>query len=860
MGTELDLVGRGDELRRLSRVLTDGGLGLPRAAVLVGEPGIGKTRLLEEFAARAGERGFHVVVARGRPGTSAVPAGAFLDVLPAAPPAGDEASVLWWVRNTLVGMGERLVVVVDDAHLADELSLAVCHHLADSGRVAVVVAARSTEPAPEGLSHLVETAGVDMVRLDPLDLEATASLVGQIEGAEVEEEGLREVYRLTDGVPLVVRELVRAAADAKSRVSQGPWRWDRAIARDPNLGSLLAGRLGHVESDTRSVLWLLVAADGPVPETAATLAVSATAVDDAVQRGLLTRSEGWLEWSHALLGELAVDSLTGSRTTSSRLELLSALRAAGLADPDILQLAADLDLESSDRDYELQLAAARATSERGLHAVAATHAEAAMEREPQSHEACLLAGLAAVSLGRSDAADLVGRALDTAGTDDQLLDATTACVHRIFGTSGDAGRASNVVSQAKSRTQDHQLERRLDYLTLVIAIVASSPEDFLAAALDYRSSDELHPVDKAAVEGTLSIMLAIVGEVEEAAGLAASSRESLSDDMSGYDQTGGFYGGALAAFFAGDAHEATRLLVAGSDTLSGTPGSEEEVSARSMQFAGDVFRGHCDTSMSAFAGEADAIGSLRFGVLWRAYAVWDLALRRDRDAERLWEELQQAPAPLRQGPAFLEALAGVALVASKGQTADAAEMALGIAELMAPARSAAAWLLHDAARHGRAADVVDRLDEIAATQPRRYLPAIFADSARAMASDDPDQLTAVAAEFRAGGFDLFAAELDALAAARFRGRGEGTEAARCVVDARADVDRAGGSWTPLLDILEDHPLTDRQREICRLVVQGKTNAQIAEMLFISKRTVENQLHRAYAELGVSRAELGNIPL
>jgi DNA-binding NarL/FixJ family response regulator len=45
-------------------------------------------------------------------------------------------------------------------------------------------------------------------------------------------------------------------------------------------------------------------------------------------------------------------------------------------------------------------------------------------------------------------------------------------------------------------------------------------------------------------------------------------------------------------------------------------------------------------------------------------------------------------------------------------------------------------------------------------------------------------------------------------------------------------------------------LTDREREIFQLVVEGKTNAQIAEMLFISPKTVDNHRTRMMEKLGV----------
>ncbi|MBR5418574.1 MAG: response regulator transcription factor [Clostridiales bacterium] len=52
----------------------------------------------------------------------------------------------------------------------------------------------------------------------------------------------------------------------------------------------------------------------------------------------------------------------------------------------------------------------------------------------------------------------------------------------------------------------------------------------------------------------------------------------------------------------------------------------------------------------------------------------------------------------------------------------------------------------------------------------------------------------------------------------------------------------------LLD-LDDFGMTDREKEICRLISEGCTNSQIASILFISEGTVKNYVSTIYDKLG-----------
>ncbi|HEX6578989.1 MAG TPA: ATP-binding protein, partial [Jiangellaceae bacterium] len=62
VGFETPLVGRGRELRALTAALDEARQGQPGVVLVAGDAGVGKTRLLVEFAAQAGQAGATVMI------------------------------------------------------------------------------------------------------------------------------------------------------------------------------------------------------------------------------------------------------------------------------------------------------------------------------------------------------------------------------------------------------------------------------------------------------------------------------------------------------------------------------------------------------------------------------------------------------------------------------------------------------------------------------------------------------------------------------------------------------------------------------------------------------------------------------
>lgn len=60
---------------------------------------------------------------------------------------------------------------------------------------------------------------------------------------------------------------------------------------------------------------------------------------------------------------------------------------------------------------------------------------------------------------------------------------------------------------------------------------------------------------------------------------------------------------------------------------------------------------------------------------------------------------------------------------------------------------------------------------------------------------------------------------------------------------------SNGMWQDNEDYIEN-PLTNREEEVLKEIVSGKTNSEIAKKLFISERTLYHYIENIYAKLGV----------
>ena len=342
------LVGRDKEAGVVQQVVDAVVAGRTSWLVLTGPPGIGKTRLAEEAAARMRAAGGRDVWGRC-PEEDGVPAwwplrqvvrslGADPDDL-LVPPAGVDADgarfAVYERVLALVQDGARrepLVVVVDDVHWADGTSLRCLAYLAGALResaVGFVLTARDGEGTAEVqavYAALARRDGAVQLAVPPLDAGAVISLVGEVAGEEVPEAEARVLTARTGGNPLFVSEYARLP------------RSERVGTAIPvAVRAVLGRRLSRLSDEVLSVLRTAAVAgdvlDVDLLASATGLPVEdlADRLDQAAGERIITefRGEGDHAFAHGLLREEVLAQLSAPRRQRLHARLAEVLAGRG---------------------------------------------------------------------------------------------------------------------------------------------------------------------------------------------------------------------------------------------------------------------------------------------------------------------------------------------------------------------------------------------------------------------------------------------------------------------------------------------------------------------------------------------------
>ena len=337
-----------------------------RLVFVGGEAGIGKTSLLREFCARR-PRSVRLLWGACDPLFTPRPLGPFADV---APVVGDELEEL--VRNgarpyEIAAALERelaaslaTVLVLEDVHWADEASLDVLRLLArriQAAAVLVLVSYRDDEldrahPLRIVLGELATTASIHRLGLQRLSPAAVAELAAP-HGFDTD-----ELYRRTGGNPFFVTEAI-AAGQAQIPATVRDAVLSRAARLSPAATALLEA-VAAVPPQAEP--WLLEALAGDSIER----------LEECLTSGMLVSATGAVMFRHELARLAVEDSLLPHRRVALHRSALATLAAPPTGTPDLARLAHHAEAAGdADAVREYAPAAAEYASARGAHREAA---------------------------------------------------------------------------------------------------------------------------------------------------------------------------------------------------------------------------------------------------------------------------------------------------------------------------------------------------------------------------------------------------------------------------------------------------------------------------------------------------------
>ncbi|MDQ1424831.1 MAG: hypothetical protein QOD72_2329, partial [Acidimicrobiaceae bacterium] len=346
------VVGRADEMDLLVGALDDAVAGRGSLAVLLGEAGIGKSRLARELVSHAQSRGARVLRGRAVQGSAAVAfrplaealapvadellaAGALLEPwLPAlagiAPGIGDQrrspaddspaARGEAVLRALQAVCGNGGLLVLEDLHWADPETLAVVDQLTDNlerASVLCLVTVRSEEPSSgRDLARAIadRRAGV-VLKLPRLNDAQVSAMVHECTGGRPRAD-LERIISVAEGVPFLVEELLASPGVPTSFAETVQRRLEELDdeGRDVLTMSATLGR--HFD-------WHLLSAATGMPQPAVV-----DALERATAAQLLAVDGDGFRFRHALTREAVLDTVLPPRRAAMATAALAAFDGA----------------------------------------------------------------------------------------------------------------------------------------------------------------------------------------------------------------------------------------------------------------------------------------------------------------------------------------------------------------------------------------------------------------------------------------------------------------------------------------------------------------------------------------------------
>jgi DNA-binding CsgD family transcriptional regulator/predicted ATPase len=909
------IYGRDQERSRIGELFDAARASRSAALVILGDPGVGKSALLEDTREQAA--GMRVLSGSGVESEAHLPFAALHQILRpvldlvenlprpqatalrgaigmSAGGADDRFLISLAALSLLAEAAEQqpLLCLVDDAHWLDEASadaLVFAARRLEAEGIVILFAAR------EGEDRRFEAPGLPELRIGGLDPTAAGRLIDLHAGVALSPEVRARLVAEAEGNPLALLELSSALTEAQLSGAEPVLAPIPVSAR---VEQAFLARVRRLPEETQTLLLVAAADDkgelATVLEAAAVLGVGAEALDAAEQAGLAHVRETQLELRHPLVRSAVYQGAPLSKRQAVHRALASVLEGEAEADRRAWHRAAASVEPDPEVVEELEQAAARARQRSGFAAASlAFERAAALTADEHQQVGHLIAAVENAWLaGRLDRARmLLGRARP--GLCEPLERA-------------EIDRWRGLIAMNQGRPLD-------GYRTLLGAATAVAPVD------GQRALDLLNLASAAA---------AYTGDAEAQAAVAEVARAVAVEDNPSSRM--------LAALLIGIGSHANgefdtavpklRLALELVDELVATSVEQEAPLAllftgRAALYLGDdraAYRAHHEAA--ARAREAGALGRLTqilpiltITEVWAG--SWDSASANAREALRLGREVTQEHL-------VAQALALVALIAAfrgdedecrtlaaesrelaaargLGVVAAITQWALVLLELGLGRADEALWHAKDITnRLVSDWSTLDRIEAAVRADERetahswlesfeQWADATAAPWARAVAlhcrallceeESDAERLFVSARDAHEDGARPFERARSELAFGEFlrrsRRRVEARVHLRAALDAfealgatlwaeRARQElRASGQTARKRDPSTRGDLTAQELQIARFVAQGLSNRDVAAQLFLSPRTIDFHLRNVFRKLGISsRTQLARFDL
>jgi DNA-binding CsgD family transcriptional regulator/tetratricopeptide (TPR) repeat protein len=815
---------------------------------------------------------------------------------------------LHWLTATLAER-QPLLLVMDDVQWSDPLSLRFVHYLTrrvDGLRVAVLLGRRTGDPTDEAAQDLLEriavVPSVSLRRVAPLTDDLVESMT-RSDLPDADPAVRAQVVDAVAGNPFLYREVIGAlrGRQAQPPVDAASWLTDLRLLRVRDTIRVRLGRFGP-DAD-RLAAAVAVLGSSANPGRAAQLAEideqrAARVIDTLVAADILVASPR-LQFVHPIIRQVVYVDIGDARRRVEHLAAAELLHRDGAPVADIANHL--LKVDPIPRRWAvdaLRSAAADAYASGAFTRAAALLAHAlAAERRPQERSRMLLdlgryevaAGSAAAIERLQEALALVPQAPEHADIAWQLGDSLYGA-----GRFDDAAKAYErglgLVAGGAPGERDAVVEARLLAGLHTSTLLLGSPAEQAVARIDALVSDP--PASPSVAERT--VLASAVGACALGRELHRSQVLSLADRV----LTGGDSAEVLtrpllepvpSALIMCDQYDRATGLLDGAIERARRTGeivayaSLLPIRAYALLCRGRLADAITDaTDVVRLADEAppasrQALAPARLVLTLAALARGDLGEAERAvdvpDAVELW-----GSTPLLGW--YLHAVGHVHLARGRFEAARDAFLGAGSAfeagggtGSFCPWRSGAAQALHALGDPG-AHDLVETELRLARRfgSPRAVAVALQCQARLARDVERTVELLAEARELLDGSeaeLDRAGIEVEWGAALRRSGRRRdareplrrGMElarrtGARSVVDSAVAELESTGARRPHLSTSGVDALTPSERRVARMAASGQSNREIAQTLFVTRKTVEVHLTSAYRKLGIrSRAEL-----